>query len=70
MVFKVSFEIPKNFFEESNLLTMFCGLNSGFLAGFLVIKPKSLRILAIVNLEISILNLLQNIFVISSKLNR
>ncbi|ORD98163.1 hypothetical protein A0H76_225 [Hepatospora eriocheir] len=61
MVFKVSFEIPKNFFEESNLLTMFCGLNSGFLASFLVIKLKFFRILATVNLEISILKLLQKI---------
>ncbi|ORD98219.1 hypothetical protein A0H76_96 [Hepatospora eriocheir] len=65
MVFKVSFEILKNFFEESNLLTMFCGLNSGFL----VIKPKFFRILATVILEISILKLLQKIFVISIILN-
>ncbi|ORD96186.1 hypothetical protein HERIO_1861 [Hepatospora eriocheir] len=69
MIFKVSFEIPKNFFNKSNLLTMFCGLNSSFLASFLVIKPKSFRILVTVNLEISILKLLQKIFVISIKLN-
>ncbi|ORD99766.1 hypothetical protein A0H76_219 [Hepatospora eriocheir] len=70
MVFKVSFEISKIFFEESNLLIMFCDLNSDFFAGFLVIKPKSFKILATLNLEISILKLLQKIFILSIKLNR